>query len=331
MELDGNEFKRILVTGGCGYSASHVINHFLTKYPGYFILNVDRLDECSNKESIKPFTKEQYKFVHGDISCPYLIRFLLEEYEISYVMHFSANSSVCNSYENEIDHTIDNTLATHKLLRTCHQYGKIKLFIHVSTDEVYGDSDFSDNVKKTPESIFSPTNFYSASKCGAENICNAYKKSFNFPIIITRSNNIMGGGNQHVDKLIPKFINLLLDGKKCTIHGNGENLRSFIHVNDICSAFDIIFHKGKIGEIYNIEAGNEYSVNDVYKKIVNILGLKEEEMKQFIKDRPWNDKRYFVDGIKLRELGWKAEVDFEDGLRESIELFKEKRNKNNKV
>ena len=207
-------------------------------------------------------------------------------------------------------------MGTHNLLEYCRKSGKIKKYIHVSTDEVYGESKLNED-KKTELTILRPTNPYAGTKAAAELITQTYLHSFNLPIVITRGNNVYGE-NQYPEKLIPRFIYLLNNNKKLTIQGTGNALRSFLHISDVVSAFDIILQKGKIGEIYNIGSDDkmEYSVIDISKILITKIKHTDEYEKwiEYIEDRPFNDIRYHISNTKLKDLGWKIKVDFIDGL-----------------
>jgi len=313
---------KLLVTGGCGFIGSNFINYMLEKYTNSKIWNIDRVDYCAKETNVIP--NERYKLVKGDINSSDLIKFVLEEFEPEYLVHFAAQSHVDNSFNNSLQHTRDNVLGTHTLLEECRIYGKLKRIIHISTDEVYGESNHSDVEGKIESSILAPSNPYSASKAGAEMIVQAYLHSYKLPIIITRGNNVYGP-NQYPEKLIPKFIQFLKNGKKCTVHGQGTSVRSFIHVLDTVRAIDIILEKGTIGEIYNIGSDTELSVTKVLQKLVELIHGSEDYMDHviFTSDRNFNDKRYFVNSEKLFELGWTQDVDFDIGLKELVLNYKE--------
>jgi UDP-glucose 4,6-dehydratase len=244
----------------------------------------------------------------------------LDKYQIDTVIHFAAQSHVQNSFEDALQYTNDNVLGTHTLLEACRKYNKIKKFIHVSTDEVYGESLIAENEqKKTEATLLCPTNPYAATKAAAEMLVISYYHSFKLPIIITRGNNVYGP-NQYPEKLIPKFIKLLKEDSKMTIQGNGKHLRSFLHVLDVASAFECILNNGVIGEIYNIGADEhlEYSVMDIAVKLVKLIKNSDNvnEWIEFIEDRPFNDVRYYISNDKLKQLGWNISVDFDDGLKD---------------
>lgn len=301
----------LLVTGGCGCIGSNFINYVFTHTPNtYKIINIDAMYYCANIDNVLPNIQNQpnYTFIKGNILSHDLVSHLLNHYNITHVIHFAAQSHVQDSFRDAIRYTNDNVLGTHTLLECCRKYGKIKKFIHVSTDEVYGESSLSHDEKhKTEQSILCPTNPYAATKAGAELLAQSYYHSFKMPIIITRGNNVYGP-NQYPEKLIPLFIQQLKNNQKVTIHGDGSNVRDFLHTFDTAAAFSIILEKGIIGEIYNIgcDTGMEYSVLDVAKLLIKKIKKTESynDWIEYIEDRPFNDKRYFISNNKLKSLGW---------------------------
>ena len=312
--------KNILVTGGCGFIGSNFINIFFKRYTDINIFNIDALYYCANKNNVEESIRNssRYKLIIGNICSQDLINYILDEYQIDTIIHFAAQSHVQNSFTDSLQYTHDNVIGTHTLLECSRKYSKLKLFIHVSTDEVYGESllDIKEN-KKTEQSMLCPTNPYAASKAAAEAIAQSYIQSFKMPIIITRGNNVYGI-NQYPEKVILKFIQQLENGKKITIQGDGSCVRGFLHVNDTVEAFIQILEKGKIGEIYNIgcDEDMEYNILDVAKKIHKIMEIKSpfNENIVFIKDRPFNDKRYYISNKKLKELGWNITISLDQGL-----------------
>jgi len=220
---------------------------------------------------------------------------------------------------------MDNILGTHNLLEAVRIYGKVERFIHISTDEVYGESMLSDDDdsanQKSEESVLCPTNPYAATKAAAELIVQSYYHSFKLPIIITRGNNVYGA-NQYPEKLIPKFIHLLKNDQPVTIQGDGSNLRAFLHVADVCNALQIILSRGEVGEIYNIgsDKSHEYSVMEIANTLIGLIHPDADpaDWISYIEDRPFNDKRYYISNEKLKALGWKIDVGFMDGLLEII-------------
>ena len=246
---------------------------------------------------------------------------ILEEYAIDTVVHFAAQSHVDNSFGEALEYTKDNILGTHSLIETCKTYGNIKRFIHVSTDEVYGESSKKDS-KKDVYSILQPTNPYSATKAAAEHIVRSYYHSFKFPVIVTRGNNVYGK-YQFPEKIIPKFVYQCLKNQDLTIHGTGENLRTYIHVNDVVNAFEVILKRGVVGETYNIGSENEFTNYQIAEKVLAIMKKKygTESGIICVEDRPFNDYRYHIDCVLLEELGWKEEISFETGLNETINWY----------
>jgi dTDP-glucose 4,6-dehydratase len=308
----------LLVTGGCGFIGSNFINYIFNKKK-YNIINFDAMYYCANENNILEEIRNSstYQLVKGNL-CDYnFIEYVIQKNDITQIIHFAAQSHVDGSFENSLQYTQDNILGTHTLLEVCRKYGKIEKFIHVSTDEVYGESMLEDDKHKTEHSVLCPTNPYAATKAGAELIAQSYFYSYKIPIIITRGNNVYGN-NQYPEKLIPKFINLLKNNKKVPIHGDGSNVRGFLYVDDTVSAFELILEKGKIGEIYNIgcDEDMEFSVLEItkilIKKIKNTYDI--NEWIEFVKDRPFNDKRYYISNNKLKELGWNINVNFKEGL-----------------
>lgn len=304
-----------LITGGCGFIGSNFINYLFDKYPTYKIINIDAMYYCASLDNVRNDVREssRYVFIQGNVSDFSLIKYILKSEKVSHIVHFAAQSHVDNSFEDSLQYTYDNVQGTHTLLEAVRVVNPEILFYHFSTDEVYGESHVNDNNPKTEISMLSPTNPYAASKAAAEMYVNSYIHSYNLKCIISRGNNVYGP-NQYPEKLIPKFTKQLNDGEKCTIHGDGSSLRSFIHVNDVCTAVDIILHKGSIGEIYNIGSNenNEYTVLDVAKMLIKKIKNTDNYMNYitFVDDRPFNDKRYYISCDKLKHLGWIQKIKF---------------------
>lgn len=313
--------RNLLVTGGCGFIGSNFIN-IIFKKNLYKIINLDAMYYCADENNIESLIRnnENYIFIKGNTSNKDLVDNILKNYEIEYVVNFAAQSHVQNSFNNSLQFTEDNIIGTHSLLECCRVYNKIKRFIHVSTDEVYGESEI-DESRKDETSILCPTNPYSASKAGAELLTQSYIHSYKMPIIITRGNNVYGP-NQYPEKVIPKFIDQLKNNKKITIQGDGSHLRSFLHSYDTAMAFYIILERGKNGEIYNIGSNDntEISVLELGKKLIKMIKNtdKYDDWIDYIEDRPFNDKRYFISNQKLNDLGWEITVNFDEGLKELI-------------
>ena len=314
----------LLVTGGCGFIGSNFINYYFNENQTANIINLDAMYYCANENNVKEEIRKspRYSLVKGNLCSMDLIRHVLETHKIDTIIHFAAQSHVQNSFDDSIQYTNDNILGTHTLLEASRKYGKIIKFIHISTDEVYGESMIKDDEeKKTESTILCPTNPYAATKAAAELIAKSYYFSFKMPIIITRGNNVYGQ-NQYPEKLISLFIKLLNEDKKVTIQGDGTNLRAFLHVLDVCSALKIILDSGVIGEIYNIgsDQDHEYSVTEIAHKLIKLIKNTDDYNKwiTYIEDRPFNDKRYHISNDKLKQMGWTINVDFDEGLSELI-------------
>ena len=317
----------VLITGGCGFIGSNFINSFFNKYPSAYIVNLDILTYCSKKtnvdENIRNSTR--YKFIKGDIKNKYTILNILDLYNINFVIHFAAQTHVDASFNDSINYSQDNFIGTHTLLECCrinNKKCKIEKIIIVSTDEVYGESQLDDTIKKTEKSLLCPTNPYSATKAAAESIANSYLISFNLPIIITRGNNTYGP-HQHEEKLIPRFISQLKNNECVTIQGDGTSIRDFLHVSDTVNAFLVIFDKGVIGEIYNIgcDDGMGYTVMDIAYKLIFMIKntTNYDKYITYVEDRPFNDKRYYISNDKIKKLGWTINVSFEYGLNKLLQ------------
>lgn len=316
--------KNILITGGYGFIASNLLVYLVNKYENINFYNYDGLLYCASEDNIKEIiNKINFKTTINKLqNKEYLLQYLIDN-DIDCIMHFAAQSHVEYSFNNSLDYTNDNIYGTHILLECCRIYGKIKKFIHMSTDEVYGESNLYDDIKKDENSILYPTNPYAATKAAAEMLCISYYKSFKIPIIIIRSNNIYGI-KQYIDKVIPKFIIQLLNNEKCTIQGDGSCVRSFLYINDLIECINLIMDKGEIGEIYNIGLGEEISILELAKLLIKKIKNSDNynEYITYIKDRDFNDKRYYISDDKIRLLGWNRKIDLDYGLDKTIEWFK---------
>ncbi|KAF0513133.1 dtdp-glucose 4,6-dehydratase [Gigaspora margarita] len=313
--------KNIMITGGAGFLGSFLVRKLAVLYPEFNIVVVDKLDYCgslNNLKIIKGFPG--YTFVKGDVTSSDFMSFILREKKIDTIFHLAAQTHVDNSFGDSFEFTKNNVMGTHVMLEAAKVHG-IKRFIHVSTDEVYGEV-----AKTSPdcheESILAPSNPYSATKAAAECLVKAYHKSFGLPIIITRSNNIYGP-YQYPEKICSKFICSLIRGGKCYIHGDGSNSRKYLYASDVADALDIILHLGQIGEIYNIGSNFEISNLELARTLIRKFDYNDDEHIEFVQDRAFNDRRYAVDYRKLRELGWKPRMGWEEGLEKTIEWYKE--------
>jgi dTDP-glucose 4,6-dehydratase len=300
----------ILITGGCGFIGSNFINYMVPKYPSINFYNIDKLDYCASISNVLVSNFPNYKFFKCDINDRNFVDFILNTFNIDSIIHFAAQSHVDTSFDNSIQYTIDNVMGTHSLLDAAKRFGKLSRFIHISTDEVYGEVS-PEHPGCGEHSILNPTNPYAATKAAAEMLVNSYFFSYKLPIIITRGNNVFGP-NQYPEKLIPKFIQLLKQNKPMTIHGNGLTRRNFIHTSDVSTAIETILFNGIIGQIYNIGSKNEFSVIDIAHTLHSILkpDIPFELCIQFVDDRPFNDFRYAIDTSKLENLEWSEKTDF---------------------
>mmetsp|Transcript_12808 Transcript_12808/g.35367 ORF Transcript_12808/g.35367 Transcript_12808/m.35367 type:complete len:376 (-) Transcript_12808:96-1223(-) len=316
--------KNILITGGAGFIASHVAILMAKKYPQYKIVVYDRLDYCScleNLDEIKDF--HNFKFIKGDIATEDLVSYVLREEKIDTILHFAAQTHVDNSFGNSFAFTHSNIYGTHVLLESAKVCTTLKRFVHVSTDEVYGEGEDFETDPMTEEHVLEPTNPYAATKAGAEFLVKSYFRSFKLPCLITRGNNVYGP-HQFPEKLIPKFTNQLMRDKKLTLHGDGTNTRNFLYVTDVANAFDVIMHKGTPGHVYNIGGKNELPNVQVAKDLLKIFGREkeEEEWLTFVPDRQFNDLRYTINSKKLHDLGWVEKMTWEEGLKTTVEWYK---------
>jgi dTDP-glucose 4,6-dehydratase len=320
--------SNVLVTGGCGFIGSNFINYYFFKNKTNTIINLDAMYYCADENNVHEEIRNDpnYTLIKGNLNDVDLVDSILKKYNITHVIHFAAQSHVQNSFEDSIKFTYDNVLGTNNLLESCRKYKKIQKFIHVSTDEVYGESMNSiEELCKTEHSVLCPTNPYAATKAGAELMAQSYLHSYKMPIVITRGNNVYGR-NQYPEKLIPRFVQLLKADKKVTIQGDGSSVRAFLHAYDTAKAFETILEKGVIGEIYNIgcDENMEYSVLDIAKILIKMIKNTEkyEDYIEYIEDRPYNDMRYYISNQKLKDLGWNIEVDLLSGLGDLIHDYK---------
>lgn len=319
-----HKYTNVLVTGGCGFIGSNFIN-LIGKQNKYNIVNIDAMYYCANERNVDGSVRigNHYILIKGDLTDPELnLEKILRKHRITHIVHFAAQSHVQNSFNDSLQYTQDNIVGTHMLLEAARLYGKITKFIHVSTDEVYGESiNKVDEKQKTEHSILCPTNPYAGTKAGAELIAQSYAHSFKMPIIITRGNNVYGP-NQYPEKVIPRFIQQLKNGERVTIQGDGSCVRAFLHAYDTATAFQCILEKGVIGEIYNIgcDEGMEYTILSIAEILIQMIKKTEnyDEWIEYIEDRPFNDQRYYISNEKLRDLGWEITVDLMTGLADLV-------------
>ena len=308
---------KILVTGGAGFIGSNFVNYMVRKYSNYEILNLDALTYAGNLENLKESEgKSNYRFIKGDITDKDLIDSIFVE-EVDVVVNFAAESHVDRSITNPGVFVSTNIQGTQVLLDAARK-NNIKKYIQVSTDEVYGT--LGKEGYFTEETPLAPNSPYSASKAGADLLVQAYSETYGLPVNITRCSNNYGPFH-FPEKLIPLMIINALNNKSLPIYGDGLNIRDWLHVEDHCSAIDLVLHKGKTGEVYNVGGHNERSNIDVVTEILRKLN-KPETLIEYVNDRLGHDRRYAIDPTKLQtELGWKPKYTFETGLKETIEWY----------
>lgn len=306
----------LLVTGGAGFIGSCFIRHILNKYPDYKVINLDALTYCGNIENLRDVSNNpNYKFVHGNICDQALVRELVRE--VDCVVNFAAESHVDNSIKAPEIFIETNVQGTLNLLQASKEVG-IKRFLQVSTDEVYGSLSGSGYFYETTP--LAPNSPYSASKASADMLVRSYYKTYKLPVLITRCSNNYGP-YQYPEKLIPYFISKLLNNEKVPVYGDGMNVRDWLYVYDHCEAIDVVLHKGRIGEVYNIGGHNEKTNLEITSLILKSMG-KDESFVEYVEDRLGHDRRYAISNDKITaELGWKPSVTFDEGIKMTIEWY----------
>lgn len=307
----------VLVTGGCGFIGSNFVRHMLSKYP-YSIINLDKLTYAGNLENLKDIENDRrYSFVKGDIIDRHLLENIFDTSKIDTIINFAAESHVDRSIMNPDEFIQTNINGTFNLLEIAKKR-RIKRFVQISTDEVYGS--LGKEGKFTEYTPISPNSPYSASKASADMLAMAYFKTFNMPVVITRCSNNYGP-YQFPEKLIPLIITNALADSALPVYGDGMNIRDWIHVLDHCEAIDTVLHKGVEGEVYNIGGENERANIEIVKLILDILG-KPHSLIQYVTDRLGHDKRYAIDSIKVKnELGYKTRFDFGKGMEDTVKWY----------
>ena len=313
---------KLLVTGGAGFIGSNFIHYWFKNYPEDSVVNLDALTYAGNEENLKNLENNpNYTFVKGNICEVQLVDELVSGVDL--IVHFAAETHVDRSIKNSSDFIKTNIEGTLNLLEAAKKNGGTR-FHHISTDEVFGELDFNDNPfrENTP---YSPRSPYSASKAGSDHLVRSYFYTHNLPITVSNCSNNYGP-YQFPEKLIPLFVTNLIEGKKIPLYGNGKNIRDWIHVDDHNRGVDMIIKKGKIGETYCLGGGNELSNIEITKKILEIMGYGDEKI-EYVDDRLGHDLRYAIDYSKIKkELDWQPKIDFEKGLEDTINWYKNNEN-----
>ena len=323
--------RNILVTGGAGFIGSHLVRLLVNKYLKYHIVNMDVLTYAGNLDNLKDIeTKENYTFIKCDICDIEKVKQVFIDYNINSIIHLAAESHVDRSIEYPFSFAQTNVMGTLSLLQAAKGYWKgdftNKLFYHVSTDEVYGslgeEGFFTETTKYNPHSP------YSASKASSDHFVRAFHDTYGLPIVISNCSNNYGS-HQFPEKLIPLFINNIVNNKPLPVYGKGENVRDWLFVNDHARAIDMIFHKGKLGDTYNIGGLNEWKNIDLIKLLIStvdrLLGREEgssSKLINYVDDRAGHDLRYAIDSTKLKdELGWEPSLQFEEGIEKTVAWY----------
>ena len=323
--------KKILITGGAGFIGSHVIRHFLTKYPNYHIYNLDVLTYAGNLENLKDIqSAPNYTFIKGDITDEGFINNIFEKYKFDSVIHLAAESHVDRSITDPLAFAKTNILGTMVLLNAFMNSWKNnwedRRFYHVSTDEVYGSLGNTGLFEETTP--YDPNSPYSASKASSDHFLRSYGETYGLPYVITNCSNNYGP-NQFPEKLIPLFINNIINKKPLPVYGDGNYTRDWLFVKDHAEAIDLVFHKGDLGETYNIGGFNEWKNIDLVKLLCKQMDEKlgrltgsSSDLITYVKDRPGHDLRYAIDASKIhKELDWEPSVTFEEGLSFTIDWY----------
>ena len=323
--------KKILITGGAGFIGSHVVTRFINNYPNYHIYNLDALTYAGNLENLKNIeAKENYTFLHGDITDEKYIELIFKKYHFDNVIHLAAESHVDRSIISPLSFAKTNILGTMILLNAFKDLWKDnwnnKRFYHVSTDEVYGSLGATGLFKESTS--YDPNSPYSASKASSDHFVRSYGETYNLPYVISNCSNNYGQ-NQFPEKLIPLFINNILKGKSLPVYGDGNYTRDWLYVIDHSIAIDLVFHKGINNETYNNGGFNEWKNIDLVKLLCKQMDKKlsreagtSEKLITYVKDRPGHDLRYAIDASKInKDLGWRPTVTFEQGLSKTIDWY----------
>jgi len=312
-----------LVTGGAGFIGYHVCDYILKTKPDVKVVCVDRLDYCSKEPE---FANTRFAFEKAEITDAGEMMRIFIHHKVDAVLHLAAQTHVDNSFGNSFTFTSSNVFGTHVLLETCKVlHPQVKRFLHISTDEVYGENLGGPGHVFTEGDTLEPTNPYSATKAAAEHIVKAYSRSYGIPVIMARPNNVYGP-RQFPEKVIPKFTRQLQAGKPLTVHGAGQSRRSFLYCTDIAEALvDFCLLRGTIGEVYNVGSSNKaVTVVELSEELMDIFKVgKDKRERAFVEDRAYNDQRYDISSAKLHALGWQPRVSWRQGLENTVQWYME--------
>lgn len=310
----------LLITGGAGFIGSNFIRYILNRYPDYRVINLDKLTYAGNLENLRDIeSNDRYGFVKGDICDEKIVDRLISRRPDA-IINFAAESHVDRSIMGAQDFIKTDVLGTQVLLEAAKKYS-IDKFIQISTDEVYGSIRAGSFTENSP---LKPNSPYSASKTAGDLMVRAYHRTYGLPVLITRSSNNFGP-YQYPEKLIPLFVTNLLENKKVPVYGDGQQVRDWLYVIDNCSGIDTVLHYGKIGEIYNIGAGNERANLEVIEIMLDQLN-KNKSYLEYVKDRPGHDRRYSINSDKLKSLGWRSRYDFQEAMEKTVQWYKDNLN-----
>lgn len=312
---------KLLITGGAGFIGSNFIRYLFGQYPDIEIINLDKLTYAGNLDNLKEFEADpRYRFYKGDICDPTAVERAIGLIpQLDAIVNFAAETHVDRSIMSAGSFVQTDVYGTYVLLEAVKRF-KIPRYLHISTDEVYGSIEkgsFSEG------STLSPNSPYAASKAGGDLLVRAYGKTYNLPVLITRSSNNYGP-YQYPEKVIPLFITNAIQDKKLPLYGDGKNVRDWLYVEDNCEAIDLVLRKGEVGEVYNIGGESERQNIEITKTVLKELG-KPENLIDYVKDRPGHDRRYSIDCSKIKKLGWKPKTPLEDGLRRTVSWYQANR------